>query len=177
MNQLSTRDVLKILGTGAVVLSAIAIPALPFALIKTQRLFKQASRRELGLIIRRLQKQEMISINQKDSKTQITITDKGRKRLLEYDFEKIKLKAKKRDGKWRLIIFDIPEYQKNARDVFRKKILQLGFKRIQDSVFISAFPCRPEVDFLAHYLGISDFVSIAIIDRFEKGEELIFKNF
>ena len=89
----------------------------------------------------------------------------------------MELKSKRRDGKWRLIIFDIPEKKKSARDVFRRKLLELGMIRLQDSVFVSAFPCKNEIDFLANFLGISDFITLVSLDGIERGEQLIFKEY
>ncbi|MDP3726744.1 MAG: hypothetical protein Q8Q96_00320 [bacterium] len=175
MGKITTKDVLKVLAAGGIILATPAIPALPMILAHTYKAWKEISSRDLGRIIKRLEKQEMIAIREKDGKTLIEITEKGRKRLLKYDFENIKLKAKKRDGKWRLIIFDIPEGKKSARDVFRRKLLQMDCIRMQDSVFASAFPCRDEIDFLCHFLEISDFVTLVVLDKIERGEQLIFK--
>ena len=119
----------------------------------------------------------MIAIREVDNKISIEITEKGKRRLLEYDFEHIKLKAKRRDGKWRIIIFDIPEGKKRNRDAFRRKLMQIDCIRLQDSVFISAFPCKDEINFLVHYLEISDFVTAATLDKIERGENLLFRKY
>lgn len=174
-DKISTKDVLKVLGIGGIVVASLAFPNLPMALVALHKQWRNISKRDLGVIIKRLQKQEMISIIEKGNETEIKITEKGNRRLLEYDFENIEIKARKRDGKWRLIIFDIPEDQKRSREAFRKKIIQLGCIRLQDSVFVSAFPCKSEIDFLCHYLNISDFVTLAVLNKIERGENLIFK--
>lgn len=175
--KITTKDILKLLAVGGIVVASIAMPNLPVALGAAYKQWKNFNRRDVGRIIKRLEKQEMIQIQEKSSQTKIQITEKGKQRLLEYDFENISLKAKKLDGKWRLIIFDIPEDKKSSRDVFRRKLLQLGFIRLQDSVFASAFPCKNEIDFLCHFLGISDFVTLAKLDSIERGEKLIFKKY
>ncbi len=176
-SKLTTKDILKIIAGGTIILSSLLLPGLPQALLKTQRAWKNINKRDLGRIIKRLEKQQMISINDSGNKIVIGITEKGKKRLLEYDFEKIQLKAQKREGKWRLIIFDIPEGKKSAREMFRRKLIQLGFIRLQDSVFASAFPCKNEIDFLANYLEISDFVTLASLHKIERGEQLSFQKY
>lgn len=173
--KISTRDVLKVFGSSGVVVASLVFPNLPIAIGAVIKAWREVNKRELGIIVRRLQKQQMLSIKEKGDKVSIEITDKGKRRLLEYDFQNIKIKAKRRDNKWRLIIFDIPENKKINRDAFRKKLLELGCIRIQDSVFVCAYPCKNEVDFLCNFLEISDFVSMVTIDKFERGEELIFK--
>lgn len=172
---MKTRDVLKVIGVAGGVMLAVAAPGVAHAFMKLHKEWKQEKQKDVGRIIKRLQRQEMISVREKGEQTTIEITEKGRRRLLEYDFENIDRKAKKRDGKWRLIIFDIPEYKKKNRDAFRRKLLQIDCIRLQDSVFASAFPCKNEVDFLSHYLEITNFVTLLTVDKIERGEELLFK--
>lgn len=177
MKKIKTLDVLKVLAAGSVIVGTVILPVLPMVLVGAIKLWKDVNKTDLGRIIKRLEKQEMLTINEKEGKTFIEITEKGKKRILEYDFENMKITSKKRDGKWRIIIFDIPEGKKRNRDAFRKKLVQMGCIRLQDSVFVCAFPCKSEIDFLAHYLEISDFVTLATIGKIERGEELIFKKY
>lgn len=175
-----TKDVLKIVGIGGIVVASALFPNLPMALGAIHKAWKNVNKKDLGRIIKRLEKQEMISIKDNDGKISIEITEKGKRRLLEYDFENIELKVKRRDSrdsKWRLIIFDIPENLKSAREIFRRKLLQLGFIRLQDSVFASAYPCKKEIDFLCHFLEISDYVTLVSLNEIERGEQLIFKKY
>lgn len=175
--KLTTKDILKMLTAGAIILSTPLIPPLPMILVEIQKVWKDINKRDIGRIVKRLERQEMIAIREVGNKVSIEITDKGRKRLLKYDFENIERKAKTRDGKWRLIIFDIPEYKKRNRDAFRRKLIELECIRLQDSVFVSAFPCKEEIDFLTHYLEISDFVTVVILEKIERGEQLLFKEY
>lgn len=166
------------IAVSGILIGSAFLPTLPMAAGAVIKAWKDINKKDLGRIIKRLEKQEMIFMEERaDGKMAIQITDKGRKRLLEYDFENIELKTKRRDGKWRLVIFDIPEDKKNARDVFRRKLLQLDFIRLQDSVFASAYPCKAEVDFLCHFLGISDFVTLVSLNKIERGEQLIWKKY
>src|SRR3989344_8840229 len=126
-----TKDVLKVFGLGALIVASVAMPGLPKALIEIHNSFKDVNRRDLGKILTRLNKQKMLSIRENRNKWIVEITDKGKKRLLEYDFENITLKSQKRDGKWRLIIFDIPEIKKSNREIFRKKLKELDCIRLQ----------------------------------------------
>ena len=45
------------------------------------------------------------------------------------------------DGKWRVLIFDIPERYRLRRDELRILLRQAGFERLQDSVWVHPFPC------------------------------------
>jgi DNA-binding transcriptional regulator PaaX len=179
MNQkkIKTREVLAMIAVGTIVITAPMFTGLPAALISAHKAWKNISKKDLGRIIKRLEKQRMISIKDHGNKTKIEITDKGKKRLLEYSFEDITLKTQTRDNKWRVVAFDIPEKQKKNRELFRKKLIQLGFMRMQDSVFIGAFPCKNEIDFLCHYLNISKSVSLLKLEKIERGETVEFRSF
>lgn len=176
-----TKEILKgmavVAGASGVLILSAAIPNLPVALGAVLKIWKDVNKKDLGRIIKRLEKQEMLAIRENRNNITIEITEKGRRRLLEYDFENIVLKAKRRDAKWRLVIFDIPESKKSSRDIFRRKLIQLGMIRLQDSVFVSAFPCKSEVDFLCHFLEISDYVTLISLDKIERGEQLSFKKY
>lgn len=169
-DKLRTQDVLKIIGIGGLVAASIFSPNLAKAFLEISKEFKGVNNKNLGRIVRRLEKQRMIDFNQENGQIRITITDKGKTRLLSYNFENMEIKEPKTDGKWRLVIFDIPEERKRDRESFRRKLLQLGFVRLQDSVFASPFKCKEEIDFLSNYLNISDFVTLAVIEKIERGE-------
>lgn len=174
--KISTREVLKVIAAGGLIVgTGVLGPSLPLVLAGAVKVWKEVNKSNLGTIIKRLERQELISIEEKDNKISLQITEKGKRRLLEYDFENIEIKRKKRDGKWRIIIFDIPEGKKKNRDAFRRKLLQLDCVRLQDSVFVSAYPCKDEIDFLSNYLNISDFVTLLTVGKIERGEKLIFE--
>lgn len=173
-DKLITKDVLKVIGISGLVAASILSPNLAKAFLEISKEFKDVNKKDLGRIVKRLEKQRMIDFVEEKGLIRIKITEKGRVRLLEYEYENMSIKRQKADGKWRLIIFDIPEQRKRDRDALRRKLLELGFIRLQDSVFASPFPCKDEIDFLANYLNISDFVTLAVVEKIERGEFLNF---
>lgn len=91
----------------------------------------------------------------------IEITKKGRDRLLKFAADNLKIKKmKKWDGKWWIVIFDIPRKHNNVRNVLREKLKNLGMRQLQESVFISSNPCREEVEFWACLYNANDFIHI-----------------
>lgn len=73
---------------------------------------------------------------EKQGEIYIRLTSQGSKRITR-DFPLLSLQKRKWDKKWRFVIFDIQEVNKNAREGLRKKLKELGFGMIQKSVFIS----------------------------------------
>lgn len=76
------------------------------------------------------------------------------------------------DGKWRLIFFDIPEEERYKREVFRKKLKELGFKQHQLSAWICPFDFSEEIDLIVDELEIEDFVKYLIGESILGGKEL-----
>ncbi|MDO8495492.1 MAG: hypothetical protein Q7S32_03150 [bacterium] len=88
------------------------------------------------------------------------LTSKGQRWFLDLKFRQLKIRSRKWDNQWRIIIFDIPEQFKNARQVLRNKLKALDFKMIQKSVFVCPFHCENEISFLVRYLDIESYVDL-----------------
>ena len=84
-----------------------------------------------------------------------------------------KTKEQKWDKKWRVVIFDIPEKKKQKRNYFRRMLLDLGFQKLQNSVWIS--PCNnfKEIQEIIKYYGIGQFVVLMVVDKISN--DLLFK--
>lgn len=89
---------------------------------------------------------------QKEKEAYYRITKKGEK-----EFDKI-LKPLKTtgawDGRWRLVIFDIPEKKRDVRDRLRRALNKLGLGILQASVWISPYNIKTEIDDIAKKLNV-----------------------
>ncbi len=65
-----------------------------------------------------------------------------------------RLKPKKWNGIWRQVIFDIEEKHKKDRDTVRRKLKDLGFGMLQESVWISPFPIERELEEFFKKMGV-----------------------
>ncbi|MCD6528081.1 hypothetical protein J7K44_00315, partial [bacterium] len=72
------------------------------------------------------------------------LTPKGRTEIIKMILWK-KLEKKKWDGKWRLIIFDIPELKRKDRDFLRRELKWIGFVEYQKSVWIFPYDMEKEI--------------------------------
>jgi len=66
------------------------------------------------------------------------ITQKGRQQLIK-NYPAIKMREKKWDGFWRVVVFDVPEEKRKERDALRLQLKKLGFGRLQDSTYLSPY--------------------------------------
>lgn len=107
----------------------------------------------------------------------VELTLKGKSRANELLIDQLKShRPQKWDGKWRVLIFDIPENKKQNRDVFRNKIKSLGFIQIQKSVYVYPFERTLEISFLSESLLIQKYVTI-MVSEIIQGEEKIVNEF
>lgn len=81
-------------------------------------------------------------------------------------------RPKKWDRKWRVVIFDIPEKKKGARDEVRRIISRTGFERLQDSVWVYPFDCEDVVGLLKTELGLGKNMLYMIVDQLENDRHL-----
>lgn len=76
------------------------------------------------------------------------------------------------DGKWRLVIFDIPESERKKRDLLRRILTKIGFLRLQDSVFVSPYKFS---DTAAQYLKsikLDSFIRVVQAEWIGRDEDL-----
>jgi len=152
---------------GGVTAASIIAPQLPAnllkAYIKNRKFQKSRFRRDLG----RLNARGDVSITN-DS---IKITKKGESRILKYRIEDIAIdKPSTWDKKWRLVIFDIPDYDKKKSNSLRYKLRDLGFIQFQKSIFIFPYPCQDQIDFIKEVFEVSEYVKLIIAIRIDDEE-------
>lgn len=156
-----TKALLMTLGAGVVVGAALTFPAagLLYKEFKKKQWEDAKRRGVLKSTIKRLEKQELISWKDKDGELQLTLEEKGKRRVVKYKIDHLAIKETSRwDGHFRIVTFDIPEDKRVAREMFRRKLIELGFQRLQKSVFVIRFPCKDEIDFLRHSFEIAPYV-------------------
>ncbi len=90
----------------------------------------------------------------------INLTKKGKKRIDTGRIEQLQWETKEQDGLYRLIMFDIPEKRRGARDVLRNKLLEFECHQIQKSVYVTPYRCEDIMEKLVKLLHIERFVHV-----------------
>jgi DNA-binding transcriptional regulator PaaX len=104
--------------------------------------------------LKRLESRHIIAISQDGNRWSFQLTKDGRKLYDEIELGNIHIQVPKRwDGKWRVLVFDFPEQERSKRDRIRQALIQLGFVRLQDSVWVHPYECRPLMDILRVRFG------------------------
>ena len=150
------KDLLKYLALGGIITVAMLSPTGGPKIAKI--LIKQLGYKlkQLKSNAYYLKKRGLIKFVKEDGKDiTVSITDNGKKYLKTFDIDNIVLHMPERwDGKWRLVIFDVPEKHKKAREALRRKLKDLNFARLQDSVWVTPFPCEDEIRFIRELFNV-----------------------
>lgn len=169
--------ILFMLSVGILIPASFVVPNLPKAmepllkeLLKKLDAKPQSFRNSLAY----LKRNRLVTVKEKGNKMTYVLSEKGKRRMVEGEIDEIEItQPKKWDNKWRVILFDIPEKQRIARDALRRKLHQIGFLQIQKSCFVHPFECRDEIDFITEFFNISPYVRYLQADYIEGADELI----
>ena len=132
-------------------------------LAQSDRQWMEIDRNQLFHALKVLKMQGLVDIIEKNDKRTVRITDRGKIRAdagLIFGLE-VRL-PKKWDGKWRIVIFDIPEEQSFKRNLLRQKLKEFNFRLLQKSVFVSPYVCEKEIRELCQYLNLENEVCVVI---------------
>lgn len=102
-----------------------------------------------------------------------SITQKGERelrRLGSYHVHSARPRAW--DGKWRVLVFDIPNYRKGLRDRLRTSLKANGFQILQNSVWVNPYNCEDFVTLLKADFRIGRDMKYLIVDSIEGDREL-----
>lgn len=108
--------------------------------------------------IRRLQEKGWLKEN-------LRITKAGQERITGIvPLQALRERERKWDGRWRLVIFDIPEKKRGERDVLRVTLHRLRFAQLQKSIWVSAHPYLGDVRSIIKERRLDSYVMLAESD-------------
>lgn len=169
--------ILDVLLAGSLLSAALVAPNLAGVLSKSymSRLDHQRRQRELRDTLHYMKRKQIVVISESDGDLVVSITSKGRKRVYRAKFEEASIPVPERwDKKWRIVIFDIPEKNGNARRVLTMKLKELGFQMIQKSVWVHPFPCLEQIEIIKYvYPEISPHLVLLETDTIDVHDNLV----
>lgn len=165
----AAKMLLALLAAGPLLVMGAAAPGILDAAQSFQK-SKRYSKKQFENAYRNLKHRKLIEIIQeKDGAFKVKLTNKGQKRIKELSLDMLSIeKPKKWDGKWRILIFDIPSKPKiynQAREALRKKIKELKFYQIQKSAWVYPYECEDELLFIAELFHVQKHIEIITADK------------
>ena len=140
--------ILRIMALGGLLTMAVvapnAIQALPTFIPQLRR--KQYVESTLARLI----KKGLIQRSQtKSKKAYFVLTPRGREMLSRYQLKEFQITIPRHwDKKWRVVIFDVKEMRRGDRDRLRRQLIEFGFARLQNSVWVIPYECEELIQLL-----------------------------
>lgn len=137
----------------------------------------ERKKRVISSTISRLKRKGLIEIAEQSEGYVMCLSKKGDKVLRKYRLRDATVTTpKKWDGKWRLIIFDITEKRKSSRNWLRMELRNIGFVKLQNSVWVYPYPCEELAALLKIDMQLGRQVLYVVADSIENDKDLR-KNF
>lgn len=155
-------EVIRFGALGGMIGSVIIAPGMARALDKPlQKLWRNLDARErerrLRKVIYKMKENGYLAGQYEHG---LRITQKAKDRLAKVELDKLAAKPQARwDKKWRIIIYDIPEEHKQARNALAARLRMYGCSQLQKSTWITPFPCRNDIEAITSQYGINQFIS------------------
>lgn len=176
-----SKKILKALFIGGAIYLILSSPSGARKFLKNlPRELKKFKRKQLMRSLYNLRAKNFVKLICEDNNNiTVELTENGKKILKKIDFDNMVLeRLQKWDKKWRLIIFDIPEKKKLAREALREKLKDLGMKKLQQSIWITPFPCEQEINLIKNVFNLSNFwLDVVITENLGSGEYQLRKQF
>lgn len=108
--------------------------------------------------IKRLRERGLLEEEKKhEDRIILKLTEKGRDQVM---LTRDNFLERDWDGKWRIVVFDIPESKRLVRDVFRNRLKGWGFIQLQKSVWVTKKNVIGSLRKFVKELGIDDWVIV-----------------
>ena len=158
-------------------------PIIPLAIkeiIKTLKELKnlKVDEKKIKKSLESLERKEIVDLEEKGDEVFVRLKDKNNSTIIKYSIKALldfKKKEKNWNGKWFLVFFDVPEIQRNKRNYLRKYLVDIGFYRYQQSIYIFPYQCEKEIMLIKKIVEETKYMKYIIADKIE--DERIMKTF
>ncbi len=122
-------------------------------------------RQRLREALSRMKRKGLVKFVERDGRYLPALTAKGKQEAVKIRVGLARIpKPLRWDGRWRVVVFDIPEKRRHLRDTVRGLVRNLGFVRLQDSVWAHPYDCEELIKLIKTDLRIGAEVLYMIAD-------------
>ena len=153
---------LKILATTGLILVAASSPFFAVDLIRGLKRYRNKEKwRKFYHSLNYLNRRGYVKLTEKENgDLEARLTRQGEIMIEHINFDELKLpKPGAWDGKWRLVIFDIPTDKHKNRQALAEKLKELGFIMVQKSVWAYPFECYKELAIVRKFYEVERYVT------------------
>ena len=127
---------------------------------------RKKSKEQFSRFISYLKRRGYIKIKNLEQKQGIILTKKGAEKVFKAKL-KMRKNKKRSDGKWQMVIFDVPEKKRIFRDILRENLRILGYKMLQQSVWVSPYDVLKETEGIIRKYSLDNYVKLFLIEKVE----------
>ncbi len=133
-----------------------------------QKYYKILNDRKFSDLLYYLKRNNLIKVQNLKGNCALVLTKKGFNKAVHAQFKIENSKIKKRDdGKWIMLIFDVPEKYKKSRELLRSILYNLGYKMFQKSVWTTPYDVSEKTETLLQMYSLDEFVKIFLIEKID----------
>lgn len=123
---------------------------------------KEKARRSFAEFIRYLGEKGYINIKALEATRGFILTPKGITKAIRAK-RKFQKRRRRKDGLWIMVVFDISEKNRLARDGFRVNLADLGYTQFQKSVWVCPYDTYKETEEAIRFYKITSCVKMFLI--------------
>ncbi len=157
--------------TGAVLKGLVAASGLgmvlvaPNSAILIDKYLKKLDKRDAARTLQYMKYRKLITVHEQGGECEYKLTTKGRDRYEKIVLDELAIPMPRSwDGKWRMIVFDIPVGLRKQHDELLRRLKLLKFLMLQQSVWVHPFGCEKEVGVLLYTLGLEKYASFLVVE-------------
>ena len=125
---------------------------------------KEKGRKEFSKLLYYLKVNNYITVKSLEGKTAVMLTKEGLGKVLKASFV-AEGKKKRKDGKWIMLTFDIPQKYKKSRQLLRGVLHSLEYKMFQQSIWVTPYDVSEKTEKLLQFYSLEKFVKIFLIEE------------
>lgn len=125
---------------------------------------RRHARKQFNNLVYHLKKKGYIKIASLQGSHGVLLTSKGVQKALRAKCQ-FDTKKKRSDGKWIMIIFDIPEKKRVLRDMLRQVLIDLGYEKFQESVWVSPYDVLGNTEAFVRAYQLDIYIRVFLIDE------------
>jgi DNA-binding transcriptional regulator PaaX len=127
-----------------------------------RRVMRGEERRSAIKRLHDLRRRGLIREKRRRDRVELTLTEHGRGALLRF---RVSSAPRRSDAKRLMAAFDIPETHRHARALLRQLLRSSGFRRLQDSVWITDRDAAEALSEWSRVEGIRDWVRVFVVEE------------
>lgn len=124
---------------------------------------KERGARKFSKMIYYLKKKGYVRSHNSKNKSALILTKEGISKAFKFSFGLDKKRRK--DGRWIMIAFDVPQKNRKARNLLMSVLKNLGYKMFQQSIWITPYDVSEKTEKLLQFYNLDRYAKIFLTEE------------